>query len=606
MANKREYSRQVAHRWDTPGDIATATASTVVTNDWLVTDLIIGEVGINIADERAWFRSDIGIVEFVTSSTYSESGIWNSDGVNINLGASYSGFNVLPTTDDTSDLGSQTFRWKDLYLGSVLDVADHLTFSVASTPIMSYDGSGLKMESDSIFTTTNGSGQLDLDFTGIANIVNLSNDGGDASDSYIKLESDLVTIKSEDIILLEGITRLTSPGITTPTGILGIDASNNIVSTDLPPVFIVSDTRANIITLRDTSSLVPGAIYFLSDEDMWFVALEDDLLSTRGVRKQSIVDNTGYVVSGIVKGVWNSGLSVSVSDVVVWGAVTWVNTSGSIGTAVDDYTLSGADWGSVLGYNSNKLFVIDYLIDTNFVIKQIDDRGNELVAGTLEPTISDWGDVRITDNNTEYILNNSKSSIRSNSNKGYISGNYNAGLITHNINLGNINDNTNTDIVDNSNTGSITDNSNTGILANSNVGGIDNNSTTGIIWYNYCSGSISNNSNDGGIQSNHNTSQISSNSNTGDILSNSNMGEISSNSNNGDISSNGCGGDITFNTSSIGTLSIINNINNGDITYNRGVASITINVNINNGYIGAIGGPLVNRATSISDTIVNK
>lgn len=190
MANKTEYSRLVLKRAASSGVTPTiATYSpTTIDNTWLATDILPGEFFLNLADDRVFTRTDNGIIEFVTTSTYSSTDIWENKGSDIQLSASYSTLPVLPATDDTSDLGSSTYRWKDLYLGSVLDVASHLTYSVSGTAIYKYDNTGIQLQSEKVIKSSNGGGQLDLDYGGSTSEVLLSTDNGSFTESALYME----------------------------------------------------------------------------------------------------------------------------------------------------------------------------------------------------------------------------------------------------------------------------------------------------------------------------------------------------------------------------------------------------------------------------------
>jgi hypothetical protein len=72
MAENKQNSRYAHHRWNTAG----VTPSVPVTDDitstsFSTTDIKRGEIAINLQDERLWFRSNFGVVEINTSSTFS-------------------------------------------------------------------------------------------------------------------------------------------------------------------------------------------------------------------------------------------------------------------------------------------------------------------------------------------------------------------------------------------------------------------------------------------------------------------------------------------------------------------------------------------------------
>jgi len=71
MANITEYSRLVLKRSTVPGTIPTIPTGTTIDSSWLSTDILIGEMFANVADDRLWFRSDNGIMEIsLTGETY--------------------------------------------------------------------------------------------------------------------------------------------------------------------------------------------------------------------------------------------------------------------------------------------------------------------------------------------------------------------------------------------------------------------------------------------------------------------------------------------------------------------------------------------------------
>ncbi len=145
-----QNSRIAHHRLTTSGSIFTIPATTDFTDgSWLITDLTLGEIGINMTDDRIFFRTDNGIVEIATASGLNS--LWYRDGEDIR--AIENGItspviypNILPPLTQVSDLGSATDAWKDIYI------------------------------SGSVFSD-NGPGQLQLDYGNVSGNVMLSNDG---------------------------------------------------------------------------------------------------------------------------------------------------------------------------------------------------------------------------------------------------------------------------------------------------------------------------------------------------------------------------------------------------------------------------------------------
>jgi len=78
MANKTEYSRLVLKRSTQTGVTPTIPTGSTINNDWLNTDLLIGEGFLNVFDDRLFYRTINGIVEipmsgFSSANYYTES-----------------------------------------------------------------------------------------------------------------------------------------------------------------------------------------------------------------------------------------------------------------------------------------------------------------------------------------------------------------------------------------------------------------------------------------------------------------------------------------------------------------------------------------------------
>ena len=123
MSRIEQYSRLKHHRLTTSGQLFTIPTSEDHTDEtWLPTDLYIGEIGINLTDDKAFFRTNNGIVQLATGtsstgSTSSTNQIWSFSSPNIIIGSTYSADSVSPRSGYYTDLGTTTLRWKDLYLG---------------------------------------------------------------------------------------------------------------------------------------------------------------------------------------------------------------------------------------------------------------------------------------------------------------------------------------------------------------------------------------------------------------------------------------------------------------------------------------------------------
>jgi hypothetical protein len=123
MAKIEQYSRLINHRITTAGQQFTIPTSNDHTDEtWLSTDLYIGEIGINITDDKVFFRTNNGLVQLATGTssggaTVSQAAVWVFNSPNINIGSTYSANSVSPRSGYYTDLGTTTLPWKDLYLG---------------------------------------------------------------------------------------------------------------------------------------------------------------------------------------------------------------------------------------------------------------------------------------------------------------------------------------------------------------------------------------------------------------------------------------------------------------------------------------------------------
>ena len=374
-------------------------------------------------------------------------------------------------------------------------------------------------------------------------------------------------------------------------------------------------TYADLYFGLTSSTLVKDATYHITDKKIWLKALETNLLSTSGQRKMTIIKDIAYHGTGTL-GVWDSTLTPSINDKVIWGGKLWINTTGSVGSNDDETTMNATDWtlitSDTLYYD--KIFDIEYDFSNDSINLQSDDWGNIVrVYNVLYSyiNITDWGNALIKNNSTYGVYNNHGDiEIYENENCFRIFANK-AGSIYRNLNIAGIFSNSG-GVVENIgnrmfqitlNTGWIARNimrgdiisNSTSVQYNSNNGNISgntayvtNNSNNGVISNNACN--ITYNTNNGVISNNtiavlaiyrnHNNGSINDNSNIGEIYKNNNTGNIFNNSNVGEISYNSNNGNIEDNTQTSGTCNITNNNNNGNIT-------------------GA-------RTTDVTDAIVNK
>jgi len=152
MSKIQQYSRLINHRLTTAGSSFTIPTSNDHTDEtWLATDLYIGELGINITDDKLYMRTNNGIVQIATGtssggSTASTAQVFVFNSPNIQIGSTYSADSVSRRSGYYTDLGTTTLAWKDLYLGgsstglSTIDVNGGVYLKTATDGILTSDG----------------------------------------------------------------------------------------------------------------------------------------------------------------------------------------------------------------------------------------------------------------------------------------------------------------------------------------------------------------------------------------------------------------------------------------------------------------------------------
>ena len=160
------------------------TASSIPTTS----DLVDGEIAVNVTDQKIYIRNGVSIVELANASDIDLSSI---------------GEDLLPDTTETRDIGSSSKRWRDIYLsGNTIDL------------------NGATISSD-------GTGTIQISASGATLPVNSKIDVGNANTKNIALADEATgsPIRSVPIFTNTG-------GLNTPNNFLNFRArtENNIVA----------------------------------------------------------------------------------------------------------------------------------------------------------------------------------------------------------------------------------------------------------------------------------------------------------------------------------------------------------------------------------------
>ena len=150
MAKIEQYSRIINHGVTTAGTSFTIPTSNDHTDEtWVTTDLYIGEIGINLTDDKIFMRTNNGIIQLSTGTSSGGTAsaspfVFNSP--NIQIGSTYSADAVVRNGVYFTDLGTTSLRWKDLYLGgsslglSTINVNGGLRLQETSNGIITTNG----------------------------------------------------------------------------------------------------------------------------------------------------------------------------------------------------------------------------------------------------------------------------------------------------------------------------------------------------------------------------------------------------------------------------------------------------------------------------------
>lgn len=158
-----------------------------------------------------------------------------------------------------------------------------------------------------------------------------------------------------------------------------------------------SKTYSQLQTLKSSNGLSTDDIYFISDKGIYISAVNSNSFNSEAMRDMLCANHSvpSYVTGAIGK-IWCPlfGITVAIGEKKVWGGNTWVNLTGDIGYATDDFWLDTTNWKLVDivegdDYTLTK-FNIVYDFDNDLVISQKDMFDNEVGPISLQD-VSDLG-----------------------------------------------------------------------------------------------------------------------------------------------------------------------------------------------------------------------
>jgi hypothetical protein len=215
---------------------------------------------------------------------------------------------------------------------------------------------------------------------------------------------------------------------------------------------VVNTTYTALTNLINTSGLYPGSIYrfryYISypDQtnpsnlnkkfnpasyfDIYLQALTTNTISEDGVRVMRVPKRSYYYKSFVSKGLWESGETYAIDDIVIFAGRVYRNKTGNTGTVTYQIFLDTTNWfeientnpstfdfiTSARQYYEEKVYKIRYDFSKQLVTEQKDELGNT-VTGTKDPErrlsslqntieLNDWNYPRIFNNSTQGIWGN--------------------------------------------------------------------------------------------------------------------------------------------------------------------------------------------------------
>ena len=215
---------------------------------------------------------------------------------------------------------------------------------------------------------------------------------------------------------------------------------------------VVNTTYTALTNLINTSGLYPGSIYrfryYISypDQtnpsnlnkkfnpasyfDIYLQALTTNTISEDGVRVMRVPKRSYYYKSFVSKGLWESGETYAIDDIVIFAGRVYRNQTGNTGTVTYQIFLDTTNWfeientnpstfdfiTSARQYYEEKVYKIRYDFSKQLVTEQKDELGNTVTGikdperrlSSLQNTIelNDWNYPRIFNNSTQGIWGN--------------------------------------------------------------------------------------------------------------------------------------------------------------------------------------------------------
>ncbi len=292
--------------------------------------------------------------------------------------------NVLPNTDDANDLGSSSLRFKDLYLGSIIDYNQNLDFKSGGTVRVSFENSGkvgigttAPVETSALMelvSTTSGLLQPRMNTT--------------QRDALTPAEGlSIYNLTTTDVEFWDGSSWMGS-GTNDGNGIFDVANDGGTVATTYT------------VNLTDTLEILGGKVNFniaafTADYTFRFhgdgasrhgieIVQDSSHVSSGGAIVVSNIGTTAAINKGIIASASGAGTNYAI-EITAGDMIMQSGTRMSLGTAsmIGDFTIRSSGTGVTVIDVLDSTFTSDI-----FQIKETGSGHGQLVLKNLAPTIN--------------------------------------------------------------------------------------------------------------------------------------------------------------------------------------------------------------------------
>jgi len=342
-----QYSRIINHAISTSGAVFTVPTSNDHTDEtWLATDLYVGELGVNVTDDKVYVRTSNGIVQLSTGSTASGGGagilIFNSP--NIQIAATYSADSLSPNGTYYSDLGTTSNRWKDIFLGgsstgaSTIDANSALALKDTDGGVVVTNNAintGAPIEVDTS-SNTNKDRVLNLNSRVVTNTGSTNYNVTIASQTVsMTNNTKAVVIAGTDVTLQDGVSNIvhlgkgyTKSDLESDQVVAGGSLAVRGIADDGSTQYNNSDWITKQSKLRTSNALITD----LAAIDWYDASLGGEVVQVKAHVMATDIADASLVYSAEISGVYSIDASLALFEIGTPIVLEWNSFTGTIPT----------------------------------------------------------------------------------------------------------------------------------------------------------------------------------------------------------------------------------------------------------------------------------